>query len=288
MLSLKAFAKINLYLDVLSRYPDGYHQIESVMQSVSLFDFVEIRPSSRINLSCSNKELESKDNLAFRAAELLKTKTGTGSGASINIIKQIPIAAGLAGGSADAAATLIGLNELWSLDLTTARLQEIGRELGADVPFCCEGGTMLAQGKGEKLNPVPALSPAVIAIATPPILVSTAEIYSELDNRGYTALNRKNEMVEALSSKDIEQVSKSLSNILETVALKRYPEIDQIKEQAIKAGCMGALMSGSGPSVFAFFKNERQARVFIESLRAKNKNIFTNITKAVEYGAKIM
>lgn len=288
MLTIKAFAKINLYLDVLSRHHDGYHQIESVMQSVSLFDLVEVRNSSQIDIICSNKELESKDNISYKAAKLLKAKAGVTNGAEITITKQIPVAAGLAGGSADAAATLLGLNELWGLGLSTFQLQEIGCELGADVPFCCEGGTMLACGKGEELSPLNPLPPAVIVIATPPVHVSTAEIYRELDNQKYVPFNRTNEIIKALSLGDNVLVAKSFANILETVALKRYPEIVQVKEKAIQSGCLGALMSGSGPSVFAFYENEEQAFVFMESLRSKNKNIFINITKPVEYGAKIL
>jgi 4-diphosphocytidyl-2-C-methyl-D-erythritol kinase len=288
MLSIKAFAKINLYLDVLSRYPDGYHKIESVMQSVALFDLIEISSSSRISLTCSNQSLESEDNLAFKAAELLKAKTGVNFGANIRITKNIPIAAGLAGGSADAAATLVGLNELWKTGLTITELQSIGFELGADVPFCCVGGTMLAQGKGELLSSQTPLVPVSIVIATLPLHVSTAEIYSNLDKLMLLPLNRKNEILQALLSKDKKVIAGLLANILENVALRQHPEIDRVKQLAIKNNCLGVLMSGSGPSVFAIFDNEEQAGDYANALSATEKNIFTNITKPVEYGVKIM
>jgi 4-diphosphocytidyl-2-C-methyl-D-erythritol kinase len=288
MLSIKAFAKINLYLDVLSRYPDGYHKIESVMQSVALFDLVEISSSSRIGLTCSNRSLESENNLAFRAAKLLKAKTGVGSGADIHITKNIPIAAGLAGGSADAAATLVGLNELWKTGLTVTELQAIGFELGADVPFCCVGGTMLAQGKGELLSSQTPLTPMPIVIATLPLHVSTAEIYSDLDELMLLPLNRKDEVLQALLSKDKRAIAESLANILENVALRRHPEIERVKQLAIENNCLGVLMSGSGPSVFAIFDNEDQTGDYARALSATEKNIFINITKPVEYGVKIM
>jgi 4-diphosphocytidyl-2-C-methyl-D-erythritol kinase len=258
------------------------------MQSVALFDLIEISSSSRISLTCSNQSLESEDNLAFKAAELLRAKAGVDFGADIRITKNIPIAAGLAGGSADAAATLIGLNELWKTGLTITELQSIGFELGADVPFCCVGGTMLAQGKGELLSSQPPLVPVPIVIATLPLHVSTAEIYSNLDKLMLLPLNRKNEILQALLSKDKKAIAGSLANILENVALRQHPEVERVKQLAIENDCLGVLMSGSGPSVFAIFDNEEQAGDYANALSATEKNIFTNITKPVEYGVKIM
>lgn len=287
MLSIKAYAKINLYLDVISRYPDGYHQIKSVMQSISLHDLVEISPANELSLSSTSKELSNKDNLAFKAAEMLRSITSSKAGAHINITKRIPVAAGLAGGSADAAATLAGLNILWGLNLSMEELQRVGAGLGADVPFCLMGGTALAEGRGEKLtrlNPMPKLW---MVLATPPMYISTADVYRLVDEREIAPLYTGTEFLNALSSGDIIQISAMLKNLLEEVVLPLHPDIEGIKKLAITAGGSGALMSGSGPSVYIICRDEETAKRVADDLRSRDETLFIDTVRPVDYGFEI-
>ena len=288
MLSIKAHAKINLYLDVISRYPNGYHQIESVMQSISLHDLIEISPAQELIVSCTEETLSGEENLAFRAALELRKQAVVKAGASLNIIKHIPVAAGLAGGSADAAAALTGLNILWGLNLPREELQGIGAGLGADIPFCLAGGTLLAQGKGDiltKLNPMP---DTAIVVITPPLHVSTAEIYHAIDEERPAPLNAKDTIVEALSGRDLGQIAVSLDNLLETVALKRYPAISRAKQLGVTAGGIGALMSGSGPTVFILCEDLRSANTVADSVKSAEPEFFVNVAKPFNNGIEVL
>lgn len=287
MLSIKAYAKINLYLDVISRYPNGYHQIESIMQSVSLHDLVEISPAQDLSLSTTSRELSNKDNLAFKAAELLHSATSPKAGAHINITKQIPVAAGLAGGSADAAATLAGLNILWELNLPVEELQQIGERLGADIPFCLAGGTMLAEGRGEKLtrlNPIPRFW---IVLVTPPLRISTADVYRLVDEREIASLYTGTEFLGALESGDITQISAMLKNLLEKVVFPLHPDIEGVKKLAIASGGSGALMSGSGPSVYVICRDEEVANRVASDLKSRDEMLFVDIVRPVDKGFEI-
>lgn len=288
MLSIKAYAKINLYLDVISRYPNGYHQIQSVMQSVSLHDLIEISPAQKLNVSCTEETLSGKENLAFRAATVLRETAGIKAGASLNIIKQIPVAAGLAGGSADAAAALTGLNILWGLNLPLKELQQIGAGLGADIPFCLVGGTMLAQGTGGFLTRLDPLPDAAIVIVTPPLHVSTAEIYRAIDEEQPQPLNVKDNFLQALSSRNLGEIARSLNNLLETVALKRYPAISRAKQLGVTSGGVGALMSGSGPSVFILCENLRSANNVVAAVKSAEPGFFVDVAKPVNSGIEVV
>lgn len=288
MLSIKAYAKINLYLDVISRYPDGYHQIESVMQSISLHDLIEISQSQDLSISCTKEELSNKENLAYRAAEMLRATISKKAGAHIHIKKNIPVAAGLAGGSADAAATLVGLNILWQLDLNSDQLQEIGARLGADIPFCLAGGTMLAEGRGEKLSKLKAMPEAWIVLITPPLHISTAEVYRMLDERELAPLYLAREFYDALLSGNVSHIAVMLKNLLEEVVLPIHPEIDGIKKLAVDSGALGALMSGSGPSVFALCKDEESAKRVANIIRARDETLFVEIVKPVGRGVEVL
>ncbi|MCL6473152.1 MAG: 4-(cytidine 5'-diphospho)-2-C-methyl-D-erythritol kinase [Firmicutes bacterium] len=288
MLSIKAYAKINLYLDVISRYPDGYHQIESVMQSISLHDLVEISPSQDLSISCTKEELSNKENLAYRAAEMLRATVSKKAGAHIHIKKNIPVAAGLAGGSADAAATLLGLNILWGLDFSLDQLQGIGARLGADIPFCLAGGTMLAEGRGERLSKLNAMPEAWIVVITPPLHISTAEIYHMLDERELAPLYLVREFYDALSSGDVSHIGLMLKNLLEEVVLPIHPEIDGIKKLALDSGALGALMSGSGPSVFALCQDEESAKRVASIMRSRDETLFVEIARPVGWGVEVL
>jgi len=288
MLSIKAYAKINLYLDVISRYPDGYHQIESIMQSVSLHDMVEISPDESINVSCTKVELSRADNLAFKAASMLRDEAGIKDGAAIHINKHIPVAAGLAGGSADAAAALVGLNRLWELNLSVADLQDMGLKLGADVPFCIEGGTMLAEGKGERLTRLKSLPAVNFVLVTPPVHVSTAEIYHGVDEESPTPLGRKDEIVNAVNGGDLRDITSLTDNILETVALKRYPAISRVKQIGIELGGLKSLMSGSGPSVYVVCRDEPQATDIASRIKNDEPGYFVEVVRPVDHGVEVL
>lgn len=290
LLTIKAYAKINLYLDVISRYPDGYHQIVSVMQSVSLHDLLEISdaPYPVIDVRCTEDALSGTTNLAYRAALELRKQTGVKAGASISIKKNIPIAAGLAGGSADAAATLFGLDRLWGLDLSSDYLKEIAMRIGADVPFCLSGGTMLARGKGELLEPLTPLPDISLVITTLPVQVSTAEVYRQFDEEGAAALGKEQEMLNALRRGDVGGIAGSLNNLLESVVLKRYPAVSETKDRALAAGAIAVLMSGSGPSVFALCADETSALEVARAMRLDDDLFFIEFVKPVRAGVEIV
>lgn len=261
ILRIRAHAKINLYLDVLNRREDGYHEIQTVMQSIGVYDELKINHlPSGISLRCKHPQLSNpQSNLALRAAQLLGDRTGSKNGAEIKLKKNIPIGAGLAGGSADAAGVLVGLNIMWGLDLTLRELQELGAELGSDIPFCLEGGTLLAEGRGEVLQKVSDFPDANIILAKPSFSLSAAEIYKQWDEGQKREHPDIHAFLNSLESCSLKAASANLANALEQVVFKTYPEVQTIKERCLEAGALGALMSGSGPSVFAVAQTSEQA-----------------------------
>lgn len=281
-ISLDAPAKINLFLDVVSRRGDGYHNIKSIMQTVSLYDTIDIAmipaAKSSINLSCNIPFLPTdRGNLAYRAAELiLDTLDREGFSVEINITKRIPVCAGLAGGSTDAAAVLCGINALLGNPLCKDRLCELGVTLGADVPFCIMQGTKTAGGKGEILSDCPAAPQMFILIASEGERVSTPAAYSALDCMYDNFTGREpnssgfNNMISALSSGRMKNISDSLYNIFEDAILPGHNMASKIKSIMLSSGATGALMSGSGPSVFGIFDNESQIRSAASALKSQN------------------
>lgn len=268
-LSVKAPAKINLALDVLHKRPDGFHEVEMVMTNVDLADrleLTELRRNEIIIESTSGFVPDDQRNLAFQAAALLKKKFNIRQGIAIKIDKQIPVAAGLAGGSSDAAATLRGLNELWELGLTYDELADIGSEIGSDVAFCVYGGTALAKGRGEIIKPIDAPPPCWVILAKPSIGVSTAEVYRRLRT---SEMNHPdvNGMMQAIEDKNYEAICDLLGNVLEDVTLKLHPEVRQIKEKMESLGADGVLMSGSGPTVFGLTRHESRMQRIYNGLR---------------------
>ena len=270
MLTIQAFAKINLTLDVLHKRPDGYHEVEMVMQSISLADELSLSlQTGAISVSTDVPELETgSGNLASRAAELLKENCGVKQGAHIHIRKDIPIAAGLAGGSSDAAAALKGLNQLWRLGLSLEELAQLGAKLGSDVPFCLYGGTMLATGRGEKLSPLPSMPECWVVLAKPPAQVSTAWVYSNYRDKPDTAHPDIAGMQQALAQRDLAQIAFKVGNVLETVTIPAYPEIYELKNKMLQYGAMTSLMSGSGPTVFGLAETYDKARSIANQLAA--------------------
>lgn len=265
MLYVKAPAKINLTLDVLYKRPDNYHEVEMIMTTIDLSDRIglEERNDGKIIITTSNGNIpDDQRNLAYQAALLMKNTYHIDKGVTITIDKEIPVAAGLAGGSSDAAATIRGLNELWDLKLTNDTLAELGAKIGSDVPFCVYGGTALATGRGEKIKALQTPPTCWVVLAKPKIGVSTASVYGGLNLQNVEHPNTK-QMIQALEEGDYELMCRSVGNVLETVTCKLYPEVDIIKEQMKRFGVDAALMSGSGPTVFGLVDSEsRLNRVY--------------------------
>lgn len=267
-----AHAKINLGLDIIGVREDGYHLLRMVMQSLKLHDTVTVReesPDYGIKTVTDSEEVEDdRRNLAYRAAFLLKEKYGISSGIGIKIKKEIPVAAGLAGGSSDAAAVLKAVNELFSLGLGLKELREEGVKLGADVPYCLEGGTRLSEGIGEVLTPVvPELKECGILLVKPPEGVSTRQVYEAYDGEDHSDHPDIDGIIEDISNGDIQDLKLRMGNVLEDVTIPRVPKIREIKDRLRETGLQGVLMSGSGPTVFAIDEDRQLLKEAAESCR---------------------
>ena len=251
----KSYAKINLSLDVFGRLDNGYHEVKMIMQSVNLFDLVIVdKVPDGISLSTNVKSLPTGEkNIAYRACELFFEYTGIHGGAKILIHKNIPIAAGLAGGSGNAAAVLCALNALYDANLTDSQLAMLGTKLGADVPYCIFGGTQLAEGIGEKLTPLPSLSSYAVVLVKPPINISTQEIYTKIDYTPNLTHPDTDALLDAVSKNSYEKICQNLGNIMETVTISDCPEISAIKEQLLSLGA-------DGPTVFGIFADNKSAK----------------------------
>lgn len=268
-LILHARAKVNLLLDVLFRREDGYHELSTVLQSVALSDTLEFRPARHLQVTADHSALPAgAANLAGRAAAALAAACGRIGGADIRITKRIPVAAGLGGGSADAAAALVGLNMLWQLGLSADELRRVAATLGSDVPFCISGGTALAAGRGEILTPLGPLPDWWILLVKPPFAVSTAEVYRNFRPAAVTVHPDIGRMVAAIRRRDRAGVAANMANVLETVTVSAHPVLGEIKRRLLRAGAEACLMSGSGPTVFALFA-DRAAAAAAAELRAE-------------------
>lgn len=259
---LQAYAKINPALDVLYRRPDGYHEVRMVMQSLALHDTIVLKKLTdpEILIKSNLRYLPTdENNLVYQAIALIRSKYHITGGVFARLIKRIPVAAGLAGGSSDCAAALIGMNRLFHLQLTTKALCELGSTLGADVPFCLTGGTVLSEGIGERLTGLCAAPSCHVVLVKPPYRVSTRYVYEHLvlEETPHPDIDR---MLAALSSGEYTSFASALGNILESVTIALHPDIAQIKSQLIGFGAQGALMSGSGPTVFGLFADRHQAQ----------------------------
>lgn len=275
-LTLKAPAKINLTLDVLSKRTDGFHEIEMVMTTVDLADRVTLTllDSNQIIIDCPIAYVPLDErNHAYQAAKVVKEKFGITQGVHIFIEKNIPIAAGLAGGSSDAAATIKGLNQLWNLNMSIEEMADLGAKVGSDVSFCVYGGTAVARGRGEKIEPISPPPSCWVILAKPPIGVSTADVYGALSVSDLGG-GKTREMVEAIEKRDFLKVCQCLSNDLESVTLQMHPEVKRIKERMERSGADGVLMSGSGPTVFALIEKESKANRIYNGLRGFCKEVY--------------
>ena len=256
-IEIDAYAKVNLSLDVLYRREDGYHEINTIMQQINLKDTLVISDLEEgIVIECSHPEVPlDSSNLVYKAWMGLKEKFSIDKGAHIIINKNIPVAAGLAGGSTDAAATLKGLNELWGLNLTEEELMDIGATIGADVPFCIMGGTALAQGIGEKLTKLSSFSGKLVLVANPGIPVSSAHVYKNLRLERLSERPDTDSLIKSIEEDDLNFLAQNMVNVLEQVTLEECSIVKDIKEQMKRLGALGSLMSGSGSTVFGIFDN---------------------------------
>ena len=267
---INAMAKINLGLDVLRRRENGYHDVKMIMQTVNIYDTLDFvkKDEPGIVVKVDAMELPTdENNLIYKAAKLLYDKCGMDKGVEITLTKRIPIAAGMAGGSTDAAAALVGINRLFELGLSMDELKQIGVKIGADVPYCIEGGTVLSEGIGEILTKLPDAPDCFVVVAKPEISVSTKYVYENLHANELKYHPDIDGMTEAIRQGDLDGVCKRMENVLETVTETKYPVISQIKQLLKDAGAESSLMSGSGPTVFAIFKEEETAKKALEKVR---------------------
>ncbi len=283
MVIVRGNAKINLTLDVLHKRPDGYHQVEMIMQAIELGDIVKLEEKMTAEISITSNVSHipcDQRNLAYQAATLIKDTYQIPKGVHIFIEKNIPMSAGLAGGSTDAAAVLLGLNRLWGLDLSLEEMERLGARLGSDVPFCLQGGTMLATGRGERLEPLTSLPPCYVVLAKPRFGVSTAWVYGKYRGSAVQSHPDTRGVIGALEQGDLLGVASRLSNVLESVTMTEYPLIKKLKESMIKYGAMASLMSGSGPTVFGLVEDKEKAEYIATELR-KQSDAEIIITKTV-------
>ncbi|MDO4563813.1 MAG: 4-(cytidine 5'-diphospho)-2-C-methyl-D-erythritol kinase [Clostridia bacterium] len=272
----RAYAKINLTLDVLGLLENGYHSVEMVMQQVSLYDLVSIsKASSGIYLTCSLPFLPcNADNLAYRAAEAFFAEAKMHTGAKIHIQKHIPVGAGLAGGSSDAAAVLCGLNKLYGDVFSQSELCDIGTKIGADVPFCICGGTCLARGIGERLTPVPKMPDCHIVLLKPAFSISTAWAYEKIDKCSIVHPDTAR-FLDELEKQNLRAMCSAMGNVLEQVSAMQYPLISEAKKDLLRLGALGAIMSGSGPTVFGVFESGADAQKAKSGLWGRYKTAYT-------------
>jgi len=268
MVTVKAPAKINLTLDTLYKRDDNFHEVEMIMTMVDLADYVTVRELREDKIVIKSNEFGiplNEKNLAFQAAKLFKRHFKINRGVEIFIKKRIPVAAGLAGGSSNAAATLKALRTLWQVDCTLEELAELGAILGSDIPFCVIGGTALATGRGERIQPIPSPPKCWVILIKPRIGVSTKVVYEALDASKAHHPDTK-AMLAAIESKNYPEICQLLGNSLEEVTFSKYPMVAEIKNKLIQFGADAALMSGSGPTVFALVRKEYKLRRIINSI----------------------
>ncbi len=273
-IELKALAKINLGLDVLRRREDGYHEVKMIMQTIGLCDELEIRRTKQPGIQVETNLYylpTNENNLVYKAAQLLKDEFGLRDGIGIRLRKRIPVAAGMAGGSSDAAAVLWGMNQMYKLGLSRQELMDRGVKLGADVPYCVLRGTALAEGIGEKLSVLPPMPKCYILIAKPGISVSTKFVYENLHANDLRPEQHPDvdAMIRAMEKKDLGLLASRMGNVLETVTVPAYPVIDEIKRFMVEHGALGAMMSGSGPTVFGIYDTRGKARQAYRELRSR-------------------
>lgn len=279
-MKIKAYAKINIALDVVGKRDDGYHLLKMIMQTIDLYDIIELEKcDSGINLKC-NKHYVPTDNknLAYKAAKLFMETYSIASGVNINIIKNIPVSAGLAGGSTDAAAVIKLMNKLFNINAADDELEKIALKIGADVPYCINGGTALCEGIGEKITKLKPFKDKIVVLVKPPFGVSTKEVYKAFDLSKVVFHPKTNDIIKAMENDDVHFVANNMRNLLENVTLKKHKVISNIKAEMNENGAISSMMSGSGPTVFAFFDDMFKAQNCYDEMKKKFKDVYITRT----------
>jgi len=273
---IKAHAKINIALDVVGKRADGYHELKTVMQTLRLHDNLHIKKvrEKGVRLVCNKDGLPVDErNLAHCAADYMLKAFGLDEGVSIELEKNIPISAGLAGGSSDCAAVLVGMRDLFGLPLSLVEMAEIGKQFGADVPYCIMGGTMLAEGIGEKLTPLPPLPKAYVLLAKPPFDVSTQKVFSNFCLESCAGDTNFDILVDSIENGNLAVICSQMKNMLESVTIGWHGEIAELKNEMLANGAVGSLMSGSGPTVFGLFEDESELAAADLAVKMKFPNM---------------
>ena len=288
-IELKSRAKINLSIDVLGKREDGYHLVEMIMQTIDLYDIIKIKEIDIDEIKINSNSLDiplNENNIVYKSAKILKDKFNIKTGVEIFIEKNIPVAAGMAGGSSNAAAVLVGLNKLWNLNLSEIKLQEIGLKLGADVPFCISGNAALAKGIGEELSYIKGLpKDTIILVCKPNLFVSTKEVYEGLKLQNIKNRPDNNFLIECLKKGNINLLATNMVNVLETVTSKMHKEIKEIEEVMLRNNALGSMMSGSGPTVFGLFDKELDSLNAKEELLKKYNQVY--VVRSSEKGVEV-
>lgn len=278
---IKAYAKVNISLDIVGkRESDGYHLLKMIMQGIDLYDVIDIdKQREGITITCNKNYVPVDErNLAYKAAALFKEIYDIKDGVKINIIKNIPVSAGLAGGSTDGAAVLKVMNKLFNINASNEELMKIGLSLGADIPYCIQGGTALCEGIGEVITPLDSFKDKIIVLVKPSFGVSTKEVYKNFDINKVRKHPETEKLIEAMKNNDLNFVAENMKNLLENVTLRKHKVLIRIKEEMNSCGAMGAMMSGSGPTVFAFFDDMFKAQMCFERMKDKYYDVFITRT----------
>lgn len=286
-MKLRAFAKINLGLDVVGKREDGYHEVRMVMQTIQMYDRLELKETEEpgIHLTTNLGFLPcNENNLVYRAADLLMKEFGVLRGIEMELNKFIPVAAGMAGGSSDAAAALVGVNRIFQLGLSKKQLMERAVKIGADVPYCVMRGTALAEGIGEKLTPLPPMPMCYVLIGKPGISVSTKFVYGNLHLDQITDHPDIDGMIDAIQKQDLYGITERMGNVLERVTCPAYPVITEIKDLMKSCGAVNAMMSGSGPTVFGIFDDREKAEFAREKVKLSGLSRQTFLTTVTRPG----
>ena len=279
-MKIKAYGKVNISLDVVGKREDGYHLLSMIMQNIDLYDEIEVeKQECGIILEC-NKSYVPVDNrnLAYKAAEIFKERYDIVDGVKINIEKNIPVSAGLAGGSTDAAAVLKVMNKLFNVNATEEELMELGLKLGADIPYCIHGGTALCEGIGEIITPIKPFRDKIVVLVKPAFGVSTKEVYKNFNLEKVKQHPKTAEIINAIENDDLNFVASNMKNLLENVTLRKHKILIKIKEEMNACGAINSMMSGSGPTVFAFFDDMLKAQRCFEKMKKKYSDIFITRT----------
>jgi len=277
---VKAYAKINISLDVVGKREDGYHLLKMIMQNIDLYDLLKFnKVASGINITCNKSYVPTNEkNLVYKAAKLFMDTYDINTGVDVYIKKNIPVAAGMAGGSTDAAATLVAMNKLFEINASNKELMELGLKIGADVPYCIVGGTALCEGIGEVISPLKPFKNHILVVVKPGFGVSTKDVYQGLDINKVFKHPDTEGLIKAMEEDDLRFVCENMKNILENVTLRKHYVLRGIKREMCELGAMGAMMSGSGPTVFAFFEDMQRAQHCYDKMKEKYKEVYISRT----------